>query len=207
MRKVRWVAYGLVGVALLAWGAMWVQRGGLNGLGTASVGVAVPGGVSVGGPFTLVGADGKTVTAADFKGRFMLVYFGYTFCPDVCPTELQMVANALDLLGKSADRVAPIFITVDPARDTPKVVGEYVKLFSPRLIGLTGSEAQVAAAAKTFRVYYAKASSADATSYLMDHSSFIYLMDANGKFSALFSQGTTAQQLADGIKAKLAGAS
>ena len=207
MRMLRWIAYGLVAVVLVAWGLIWVQQGGLGRLDPASVGMSVPGGVSVGGPFSLVDSAGKPVTDASFRGRFMLVYFGYTFCPDVCPTELQMVANALALLGKDADRVAPIFITVDPERDTPEVIGGYTKLFDPRLIGLTGTPAQIAAAAKAYRVYYARATSKDSATYLMDHSSFIYLMGPDGKLSALFKQGTTAQELADGIRAKLAGAS
>jgi protein SCO1/2 len=207
MRTVRWIAYGLVVVVVAAVALVWVQRGGLSGFNAARIGVSVPGGVSVGGPFTLVNGQSKTVTDADFRGRFMLVYFGYTFCPDVCPTDLQLMTNAMELLGKDAARVAPIFITVDPARDTPQVIGEYTKLFSDKLVGLTGTPEQIAAAARAYRVYYAKASSAQSTTYLMDHSSFIYLMGPDGKLSALFSQGTTAKQLADGIRAKLAGTS
>jgi protein SCO1/2 len=207
MRTVRWIAYGLVVVLVAAAGLAWVQRGGLVGLSAARIGVSVPGGVSVGGPFSLVNAEGKTVTDADFHGRFMLVYFGYTFCPDVCPTELQMITNAMDQLGKDAARVAPIFITIDPERDTTKVIGEYTKLFSDKLVGLTGTPAQIAAVAKAYRVYYAKASSSQSSSYLMDHSSFIYLMGPDGKLSALFGQGTTAKELADGIRAKIGGTS
>jgi protein SCO1/2 len=207
MRTVRWIAYGLAVVVLAAVVLVWVQRGGFDNFNVAKIGVSVPGGVSVGGPFTLVDAAGKTVTDADFRGRFMVVYFGYTFCPDVCPTELQMITNAMDELGKDAARITPIFITVDPERDTRQVIGEYTKLFSDRLIGLTGTAEQIAATARAYRVYYAKASSDKATSYLMDHSSFIYLMGPDGKLSALFGQGTTAKQLADGIRAKLAGTS
>lgn len=207
MCKLRWLAYGLIVVVFAYGGWMWVQRGGLSGFNTASVGVPVPGGVKLGGPFTLENAAGQKVTDASFRGRFMLVYFGYTFCPDVCPTELQKMTNALDLLGKSADRVVPIFISVDPERDTPQVVGEYTKLFSPRLVGLTGTPEQVNVAAQAYRVYYARASSKESTNYLMDHSAFVYLMDAKGKFSALFNQNTTAQELADGIRTKLGGAS
>lgn len=207
MRTVRWIAYGLTVVVVAVAALIWVQRGGLANFNVAKIGVSVPGGVSVGGPFTLVNAEGKTVTNADFHGRFMLVYFGYTYCPDVCPTELQMIINAVDLLGTDAARVTPIFITVDPERDTQQVIGEYTKLFSDKLVGLTGTPEQVSAAAKAYRVYYAKASSSKSTSYLMDHSSFIYLMGPDGKLSALFSQGTTAKQLADGIRAKLASTS
>jgi protein SCO1/2 len=207
MRTVRWVACGLAVVVAVAAGWVWVQHGGLSRLDIARIGVSTPGGVSVGGPFTLENAQGKTVTDADFRGRYMLVYFGYTFCPDVCPTELQMMITALGELGKDAARITPVFITIDPARDTPKVIGDYTALFSDRLVGLTGSEAQIAAAARAYRVYYAKAKSEQASSYLMDHSSFIYLMGPDGKLAALFGHDTTVKQLADGLRAKLAGTS
>lgn len=207
MRAVRWIAYGLAVAVAAAAGLVWVQRGGLARFETAQIGVSTPGGVSVGGPFTLENAAGRTVTDADFRGRYMLVYFGYTFCPDVCPTELQTMISALSSLGKEAGRITPVFITIDPERDTPKVMGEYTKLFSDRLVGLTGSAAQIAAAAKAYRVYYARAKSAQATGYLMDHSSFIYLMGPDGKLAALFGHDTDAKQLAAGLRAKLAGTS
>jgi protein SCO1/2 len=106
------------------------------------------GGPVVGGPFTLENADGQTVTDRDFRGKYMLVYFGYTYCPDVCPTTLNAVADALDKLGNKADRLQPLFVTVDPRRDTPAVMKQYTAAFTPRLEGLTGTPAEIAAAAK-----------------------------------------------------------
>ena len=112
---------------------------------------------AIGGPFTLVNHLGETVTDADFHGRFLLVFFGYTFCPDVCPTSLTAITDALDLLGADGDNVTPVFVSVDPERDTPEYLREYVAYFHPRLVGLSGTPAQVVAAAGAYRVYYAKA--------------------------------------------------
>ena len=209
LRIIRLTALGLIAAIALGWAVAWL-RPDLVGraVQTASsgfAGVNISGSVSVGGPFALVDSDGQPVTNETYRGRWMLIYFGYTFCPDVCPTELQVVANALDLLGADAAKVAPIFITVDPARDTVAALAEYVKLFDPRLIGLTGTEAQVTAAARAYRVYYAKATPKDMTTYLMDHSSFIYLMGPDGSFRALYRQGTTPLELANAVRAKMAG--
>jgi protein SCO1/2 len=143
------------------------------------------GGPTVGGPFTLVSDTGKTVTDRDFRGKYMLVYFGYTYCPDVCPTTLNSVAQAMDKLGVKAKDVQPIFITVDPERDTPAVIKQYVSAFTPALIGLTGTPEQIAAVAKEYRVYYAKhVTGPGPNDYSMDHSSIIYLMGPDGKFVA-----------------------
>jgi protein SCO1/2 len=157
----------------------------------------------VGGPFSLVDSSGKTVTDSEFRGRWMLIYFGYTFCPDVCPTELQVVAASLDKLGSQAAKLAPIFITVDPERDTPAAMGEYVKLFDDRLIGLTGSQAQVTAALRAYRVYAVKSESKASSSYLMDHSSFLYLMGPDGTLQTLFKPGTSADDIANTVRAKM----
>lgn len=145
----------------------------------------VPAGVAVGGPFTLVNGDGKTVTDRDFRGKYMLVYFGYTLCPDVCPTTLAAIGDALDKLGAKADMIRPLFITVDPKRDTPALVKQFAAAFGPRIIGLTGSEAQIAAVAKAYRVYYAEHRTGPGPDdYTMDHSSVLYLMGPDGRFIA-----------------------
>lgn len=142
-------------------------------------------GASIGGPFTLTDSAGKTVTDRDFRGKFMLVYFGYTFCPDVCPTTLNQVAVALDKLGAKGDRVQALFVSVDPRRDTPEVIRQYTAAFSPRLLGLTGTAEQIAAAAKAYRVYYAEHRTGDGPlDYTMDHSSILYLMGPDGQFVA-----------------------
>lgn len=143
------------------------------------------GGLAVGGPFTLVNGNGQTVTARDFRGKYMLVYFGYTYCPDVCPTTLNDIAGALTKLGPKAKDLAPIFITVDPQRDTPPVMKRYTAAFSPALIGLTGTQDEIAKVAKEYRVYYAKhVTGPGPNDYSMDHSSVIYLMGPNGHFIA-----------------------
>jgi len=155
--------------------------------------------IPIGGPFRLRAADGREVTDADFRGRWMLVYFGYTRCPDACPTALQDMANALDAL--SADekrRVSILFITVDPERDTPAVMQDYVTAFNAPITGLSGTPEQIAAVAKEYRVYYAKHPKANGE-YDMDHSSIIYVMDPRGRFVANF----THESAPDDIAAKL----
>lgn len=137
----------------------------------------------IGGPFTLEGGDGKRVTNGDFAGRPFLVYFGYTHCPDICPTTLAQIS---DVLKKLPDRKLPVlFITVDPERDTAKLMADYVSSFDPRIIGLSGTPDQIAAVEKAYRVYARKAPGKDGD-YSMDHSSVIYLMDAKGGFVEAF---------------------
>ncbi|MBI2584752.1 MAG: SCO family protein [Rhodospirillales bacterium] len=160
--------------------------------------------VKVGGPFALVDHDGKAVTDADYRGRYLLVYFGYTNCPDMCPITAQKMASALDALGEQAKTIQPLLITVDPERDTPKVLAEYVKAFHPRMIGLTGTPDQVATVAKAYRVYYAKGSDSKAAKdYLMDHSSAVYLIGPDGKFLIGFSHQASPEQMADVIRSYL----
>lgn len=141
-------------------------------------------GAAIGGPFTLVDKDGKTVTWDSFKGKYRIVYFGYTFCPDACPLDMQQLMKGFAAFEKAsparAAKVQPIFITIDPQRDTPNVVGQWTAAFSPRLLGLTGTPAQVDAAAKAFAAYYAKGKETSG-GYLMDHSRIAYLMDPDGK--------------------------
>jgi protein SCO1/2 len=157
------------------------------------------GGPVVGGPFALVDGNGHTVTDGDFRGKYLLVYFGYTYCPDVCPTTLNAVADALDRLGRKADRLQPLFITVDPRRDTPAVIKQYTASFTPRLLGLTGTATQIAAVAKEYRVYYAEHRTGPGPEdYSVDHSSILYLMGPDGRFIApIRADGTGAEIAAD----------
>ena len=144
----------------------------------------------------------------DFLGGYTLVFFGYTFCPDVCPAGLQVMSAALDKLGPEADKIQPVFVTIDPERDTPDVMASYIGHFHPRLIGLTGSADDIAKAAKAYRVYYAKAKGEegdDPEDYLMDHSSILYLMDPDGKFVKHFTYTTDVDKLALDIKAAISG--
>ena len=159
----------------------------------------------VGGPFTLTDQHGVEVTEQDFAGRYMLIYFGYTYCPDFCPMSLANMTQALDLLPpEEAEQVVPVFITVDPERDTVEQLAEYAPLFHPRLVALTGSLEQVKQAAKAYRVYFSKADNGDSDAYLMDHSTFIYLMGPDGAYVRHFSHSATPEEIAAGIEAAIA---
>ena len=164
--------------------------------GPISIGTAL-----VGGPFTLSDQDGKKITDKDFLGKYMLVFFGYTYCPDICPTELQVMSAALDSLGAKADDIQPIFITFDPQRDTPEVLKQYISNFHPRFVGLTGTPEEIAVAAKAYRVFYNKLENTSGPdTYLMDHSTITYLMDKQGKFLKHFSYSTDAAALAQALE-------
>lgn len=155
----------------------------------------------IGGPFTLVDSTGKEVSDSAYRGRYMLVYFGFTHCPDICPTTLLMMNNALQKLGDLSRRIVPIFVTLDPERDTPEIVSTYVQNFSPNLVGLTGSAAQVKAAADAYKIYFKKVEAKDsAMDYMIDHSGFVYLMDPDGKYVAHFSHDTPEQAFVDGLR-------
>ncbi|WP_230168770.1 SCO family protein [Roseomonas sp. CECT 9278] len=203
-----------------AWGAAWFGRGPGESVSDAFLrsiarltggdmpapsagGIQLAQGVSLGGPFTLVDHTGRTVTDRDFAGRPLLVYFGFTYCPDVCPTELGTIAAALDAMGPAGERVTPILVTIDPERDTPAALADYVSRFHPRMIGLTGSAEQVAAAARAYRVYYARVRPRDSTDYLMDHSSFIYFVGPDGRVRSLFRPETTPEAIAAAITSQL----
>jgi len=160
--------------------------------------------VAIGGAFELVDHNGRAVTDKDFAGRLMLIYFGFTHCPDICPTGLQTIAMAMDELGSAADKVTPILITVDPERDTPAVMKEYVEAFHERLVGLTGTPEQIAKAARAYRVYYQKVALKDSSlGYSVDHSGFIYLMDGQGRYLSHFRHDATPEQIAQRTKSKL----
>ena len=158
---------------------------------------------AIGGPFRLVDQNGKTVTDADLKGKWSLVYFGYTHCPDACPTALNDISIALDELGPKRDAVRPVFITVDPERDTAEVLKAYVTSFDAPIMALTGTPEEIAQAAKEYRVYYAKHPEAGGD-YSMDHSSVIYVMDPEGRFTASFTHENTPEEIAERLKKLLA---
>ncbi|AUN29965.1 SCO family protein [Niveispirillum cyanobacteriorum] len=187
---------GLIMAAVIAW--MTIRHDQRQAAGVATN--VAP--ASIGGPFTLTTHDGRVVTDKDFVGKYKLVFFGYTFCPDICPTELQTIAQAMDLMGDSGADVQPLFITIDPERDTPPVLADYVKLFHPSIIGLTGTAEQIAAVAKAYRVYYARSQGEpDPTQYLMDHSTFAYLLAPDGSFVTVFAKGSTPEQMVEAINA------
>ena len=162
--------------------------------------MAEAGAVTIGGPFALTDQHGERRTEKDFEGQFKLIYFGFTHCPDVCPTELQAMTAALESLGSAAERVTPIFITIDPERDTVEQMRAYAAHFHPRLVALTGTEAEIAAVAKAYRIYYARVEDESASDYMMDHSSIIYLMGPDGRFLTHFGGGTPPEQMAEGME-------
>lgn len=158
----------------------------------------------IGGPFSLVNHHGKDVTHEDFKGKYMLVYFGYAYCPDICPMDLQIMSEALDQLPPAVlSEITPIFITVDPNRDTVEIMAQYVPAFHENMIGLTGSEEQTKAAKKSYRVYAAREKieeGADPDSYLVNHSAFIYLMDRAGEYVTHFRSMADPAQIAERLQ-------
>lgn len=158
----------------------------------------------IGGPFALTDQNGMRRTDADFRGKLMLVYFGFTYCPDVCPTDLLQMALAVDQLGQTGEMVQPVFITVDPERDTSEHLQQYMSLFHPRFVGLTGDAAEIGAAADAYRVYYKRVEWDDRSGYTVDHSAFIYLMGRDGKYLGFFPPGTSAERLAEDIRSRLA---
>jgi protein SCO1/2 len=157
--------------------------------------------VKIGGAFELVAPDGALVTEATYEGKWLLVFFGYTFCPDVCPIAMTLVSEALDALGDDASLLQPIFISVDPARDTPETLGAFVAAFDPRIVGLTGSVEQIDAVAKAYGVYF-KANRNDESDpyYTVDHSSHFYLMDPQGAFVRGLSHTESGESIAAKIK-------
>lgn len=157
----------------------------------------------IGGPFELTDHTGARRSDADFRGKLMLIYFGYTYCPDICPTDLEAMVSVLDLLGADGAAVQPLFITIDPERDTPGHLAEYVQLFHPRLIGLTGDVDEIRKVADAYKAFYAKAVQDDPANYAMDHSAFIYLVDVNGRYVGFFPPGTSAERMVTIIRPHL----
>ncbi len=158
----------------------------------------------VGGDFTLIDGDGKPFTNKDFRGKYLLVYFGFTHCPDICPTSLLLIQNAINHLGDKAKKVQPLFITLDPERDTPKVVGQYVAHFGPGLMGLSGNAEQIRQVADAYKVYYHKVEDTDsAMGYVIDHSGFLYLMGPDGNYITHFPHTIAEQSLTDGLAAAI----
>jgi protein SCO1/2 len=160
----------------------------------------VTGKAAVGGPFNLVDQTGKRVTDKDFRGRYMLVFFGYTNCPDICPSGLQVMSAALDKLGRRGADIVPILITLDPQHDTPQKLASYIKSFSPRLIALTGTDGDIAATAKAYRVFFQKVpDEQDPSHYSIDHSGLFYLMGKDGALLAPIPHTTDVDQFVQGI--------
>ncbi len=188
------VLFGVVVAGFVISDAMF----GSNSKNRSGVIVGAP---QIGGEFTLTNNKGQVVTEKDFKGKLMLVFFGYTFCPDVCPTEMNVFVNVVQGLGDAAKDIVPVFITVDPKRDTVEVMDEFVQAFHPSIVGLTGTETQINSVKKAFRAYgQAVNEKDDPEFYLVDHTSFTYLMDKDGILSTVFSYGTSPEEIIETIK-------
>jgi cytochrome oxidase Cu insertion factor (SCO1/SenC/PrrC family) len=189
-------------VAAMAGGLIWHESENVPGLGRT----VTSGKIEVGGPFRLIDQNGKPRSNTDFGGKYLLIYFGYSFCPDVCPTTLGVISQALDQMGVDGNRIVPIFITIDPERDTPAVMKQYMAAFGPRFVGLTGDNATIAAVEKEYRVY-AKKQPLDKGNpkggYGMDHSSVIYLMRPDGRMVSYYDELISPDALTKDLKAKI----
>lgn len=212
LRIIRWIAFGdiallLTAIAVFEFAPDMRERVLPRSDGTAAASsentVSVPVGMPIGGPFELIDENRHHVTDADYRNRWMLVFFGYTNCPDECPLTLQKMATTLQDLGPLADRIALLFITVDPLRDTSERLATYLENFDTRIIGLTGSGDQVAVVAKAYRVYYEPGKTEESGADLVSHSTFLYLMNPNGKLNALFSQDVTPEKLTAALRTRL----
>jgi cytochrome oxidase Cu insertion factor (SCO1/SenC/PrrC family) len=158
---------------------------------------------SVGGPFTLTDQSGKQRSDSEFRGKLMIVYFGYTYCPDVCPTDLMAITQALDTLGPAAEGIQPVFITIDPERDT-KVLAEYVSAFHHSLVGLTGSSEEIRRVANLYKAFYAKVQDQRSGDYSIDHNGVIYLMGRNGEYLGFMPPQTNPDRLTEVLRKNLA---
>ena len=197
-RPLALIPFALI-AALVAAGALW-HLGDLrahNGVQSVPTGETV----TLGGPFALTDQNGVIRTEKDYRGKYTLVFFGYTYCPDVCPTTLAVMSAALDKLGAQADKIVPLFITVDPKRDTPEKLKSYLASF-PRFFGLTGTSDDIAAVAKEYRVYYREHAAENGGEYTVDHSGVVYLMDPGGAFIANYSLETSPEAMAADLAKK-----
>lgn len=196
-RTIRWAAWGAVTAALLILLAVIVRGYVFPGPMTATGG-------DVGGPFVMTTADGRRVTEADFIGKPAAYFFGYTYCPDVCPTTLYEAGQWLSSLGADAEKLNFVFVSVDPDRDTPQHLAEYLSAFDPRIIGLTGTPAETSAMIRAFRVYASKVPQDDG-SYTMDHTASILLMDRNGRFVGTIRNGEDTEKVIATLRGLIAG--
>ena len=199
-RPVALIPYVLL-AAFVASGTLWYLGDLRAQRGTASVATGET--VTLGGPFSLTDQNGMVRTNADFSGKYTLVFFGYTYCPDVCPATLAIMSAALDKMGSRGEQIVPIFITVDPKRDTAEKIKSYLSSFGTRFVGLTGEPDKIAAVAKEYRVYYREHPAEDGGAYTVDHSGVVYLMDPSGKFIANYSLDTSPDMLAADLLKRL----
>ena len=162
------------------------------------------GSTPIGGPFLLSDQHGQRVGPAQWPGKVVLLYFGYTFCPDACPTDLKNIADAIDILGTNGSRVQPVFVTLDPQRDKPAEIGRYAQSFHPRFVALSGTEDEIRKVALAYKVFYEKVPVRGSDQYMIDHTSFTYALDVEGRYAGYFPPGTSGRRLAEQVKSMLA---
>ena len=208
MRRLRIVPVALVAVSLI--GASLLAGSNTDAAGEPQRGDAarmmrdlMSGTAAVGGPFTLTDVNGHSRTLADFRGKVVILYFGYTFCPDVCLTDLASIAHLMQVLGPDSAKVQPLFVTLDPQRDTPEVLREYVAALDSRLIALRGSETQVRHVATSYKLYFRKVYPQKSSTYFIEHASLTYLLDQEGRYVAFFPPGTTGKRMAVLVRERL----
>lgn len=202
---MRRIYFGVIGLAMfiagVSMGYDWPRE---HAQSRPSCGGAIADGASVGGPFELVNQDGETVRDTDLRGKYMLIYFGFTYCPDTCPVALETMSAALDKMDPDiVAQIQPMFISVDPDRDTPQAVKDYIGYFHKYFIGLTGTPAQVKQAADAYGVYYAKAPAApgdDPQSYLINHVSIIYFMGKDGRYLTHFTHNESPEKISSALQ-------
>ena len=194
LKTVRWLTLGAALGLGAAWAVhLWSPRDAARSVSAAAIG----------GPFELLDQTGRTRTQTDLAGKYALIYFGFIYCPDACPTALLAMAEALDQLGPLADKIQPVFVSVDPERDTVAEMAAYIDAVDPRFWGLTGSPEQVAKAAKAYRVFYRKVTPPGSAEYLVDHTSLVYVMGPNGAYRAHFTHETPPERMAQILRTLL----
>ncbi|MEL7544388.1 MAG: SCO family protein [Pseudomonadota bacterium] len=202
--SLRIVAIILSAFLVGAGGAILLSGVGTGGGITSSGATKTTGKALIGGPFEMVSHEGNEVTHEELLGRHTLMFFGFTHCPDICPASLQVTSEALELLGDTAKSVQPVFVTVDPARDTPQVLKSYLEDFDDRILGLTGTQEQTNTIAKAYRIYHARVADPNSEGgYTVDHSAYLYLMSPEGEYIKHFQPAVQAEELVKGLKAAL----
>lgn len=198
MRRL-WPAWALAAALGLAWAGETPRREGAAKLMQELMSGKGP----IGGDFVLTDARGRRVSLRDFRGKLVLLYFGFVSCPDVCPTDLHAIGQALRALGAEASRVQPIFVTLDPKRDTPAIIGEYAAAFHPRFVALTGSESEVRRVATAYKVFYEKVPIPGALGYTIDHAAFTFVIDGEGRYVGIYPPGTPSERMAALLREEL----
>lgn len=199
LRTIRWFLWGLVVLAAagFAWARWWQQARPVPFSATQVAEDVIK------SDFSLIDHNGRLVTDEDFRGKWLIVFFGFTNCPDICPTTLNEIAEVMERLGDKAPQVQPLFVSIDPERDGPEQMAEYVAAFDPRIVGLTGSAQQIEASARSFRVFYAKEVQENAPDgYLMAHTSVTYLIDPSGRFVRPYSYGTSYDEILSDLRSR-----